>query len=432
MSLSNLPPKWTADWFPSEYKTRKYIFDTWRRVCQSYGFEEYLGPLVESLDIWKAKSGEDVGGSELTQITNREGKLDGLAIRPEMTPTVTRMVSRIWKECEKPVKWFSIANFYRNEKPQKWRNREFWQLNCDIFGEQSLRADIEVLTLALELLRAFNPPIGSYKLKLNHRQLITGFLTEVLWVSDWEKQKSITRLLDKYEKLSKADFAKLLSEIDTDISTDLLAEFMQARNIEDLRTAFITLAGSESFREFEEIISTLRNLGYTDEIEFSGSLIRGFDYYDGMIFEMFDTNPENPRALFGGGRYNGLADIFGVKWGISAVWFAPGDETMKLFLEGHGLLEAIQNKKEEKYFIPLLKESLFGDMQHIAKKLRHEGKKVLVGLSEKKLGKALQSASKGWFSYVVIYGQDEKTREEFVVKNLSSGEERIIKTLFDI
>ena len=203
MALSNLPPKGTADWFPAEFKVRKHIFDTWRRVCQSYGFEEYLGPLVESIDIWKAKSGEDVGGSELTQITNRDGELDGLAIRPEMTPSVTRMVSRIWKETEKPLKWFSIANFYRNEKPQKGRNREFWQLNCDIFGEEFLRADIEVLTLALELLRAFNPPSGSYKLKLNHRKLITGFLVEVLGITDEDKQKRITRLMDKYEKLSK-------------------------------------------------------------------------------------------------------------------------------------------------------------------------------------------------------------------------------------
>jgi len=158
MQISNMPPKGTADWFPEEFKIRKYIFDTWRSVCLSYGFQEYLGPLVESTDIWKAKSGEDVGGSELTQITNRNGELDGLAIRPEMTPSVTRMVSRKWKEIDKPIKWFSIANFYRNEKPQKGRNREFWQLNADIFGEAGSNADTEILTLSLELMRAFSAP----------------------------------------------------------------------------------------------------------------------------------------------------------------------------------------------------------------------------------------------------------------------------------
>ena len=424
MQLLNTPAKWTSDWFPDEYKVRKHIFDTWRKICLSYGFEEYLWPLVEPIDIWKAKSGEDVGGSELAQITNREGQLDGLAIRPEMTPSVTRMVSRIWKETEKPLKWFSIANFYRNEKPQKGRNREFWQLNCDIFGEESLRADIEVLTLALELLRAFNPPTGSYKLKLNHRKLITGFLEEVLGITDEEKQKRITRLMDKYEKLSKADFEKLLHEIDATANMTFVEQFMEARSVEDLQKHFITLTGSESFREFEEIITTLKQLWYGEEIEFSGSLIRGFDYYDGMIFEMFDTNKDNPRALFGGGRYNGLANIFGVKWGISAVGFAPGDETMKLFLEGHGLIQDIQENKQEKYFLPLLDETLFGDIQTLARILRKQGKNVLLGLSPKKLGKAIQLADKAGFSHVIIYGEDEKKAGNFVVKDLRSGEER--------
>lgn len=157
-------------------------------------------------------------------------------------------------------------------------------------------------------------------------------------ITDGEKQKSITRLLDKYEKLSRADFQKLLHTIDESIDMLPIEQFMSARSIEDLQNSFIALVGSESFSEFKTLIESLRTLGYAEEIEFSGGLIRGFDYYDGMIFEMFDTNPENPRALFGGGRYNGLADIFGVKGGISAVGFAPGDETMKLFLEGHDLL----------------------------------------------------------------------------------------------
>ncbi|NDK09217.1 histidine--tRNA ligase [Candidatus Gracilibacteria bacterium] len=425
--LPNTPPKGTSDWFPEEFKVRKHIFDTWRQVCLSYGFEEYLGPMVESIDIWKAKSGEDVGGSELTEITDRNGELSGLAIRPEMTPTVTRMVSRKWKEIEKPVKWFSIANFYRNEKPQKGRNREFWQLNADIFGEESLRADIEALTLSLELLRAFNPPVGSYKLKINHRQLISGFLSEVLGVADIEQQKSITRLLDKYEKLKRDDFKKLLLEINESIDMQSVEDFMEAKNITDLQKSFKELSGSESFVAFKEIIETLGNLGYAEEIEFSGSLIRGFDYYDGMIFEMFDTNTDNPRALFGGGRYNGLADIFGVKGGISAVGFAPGDETMKLFLEGHDLLSDIQNEHSKKYYFPLLEEELFENMQILANTLRKQGKNVLLGLSPKKLGKAIQAASKSNYSHIVIFGVEEKTAGIMKIKNLKTGEEETYK-----
>lgn len=421
--LPNTPPKWTSDWFPDEYKVRKYIFDTWRKVCLSYGFEEYLWPLVEPIDIWKAKSGEDVGGSELTQITNREGKLDGLAIRPEMTPTVTRMVSRIWKETDKPVKWFSIANFYRNEKPQKGRNREFWQLNADIFGEESLRADIELLTLSLEIMRAFNAPKNSYKLRLNHRELINGFFQIILGISDTELSKNLMRLLDKYEKLKKEVFDDEVKKLGIDDVVPI-HQFMAAKNLGDLKHMFISLAGDSSFQDFEEIFSSLEALGYGNEIEFSGSLIRGFDYYDGVIFEMFDQNPENSRALFGGGRYNGLAGIFGVKEWIPAVWFAPWDETTKLFLGWHGLLKEVQDHHEEKYYIPLLDETLFLDIQRITGVLRLEWKKVNIGLSSKKLQKALKYADKNNYSHMVIFGENEKERGEFIVKNLKTGEEK--------
>ena len=425
MQISNTPPKGTADWFPEEYKIRKYIFDTWRRVCLSYGFEEYLWPLVESTDIWKAKSGEDVGGSELTQITDRDGKLSGLAIRPEMTPTVTRMISRKWKEIEKPAKWFSIANFYRNEKPQKWRNREFWQLNADIFGEEWVNADLEILTLSLELMRAFNPPEKSYILKLNHRALIDAFLTEVLIIQKEDTKKFLLRLLDKYETLPKKTFEDELLKIGIQTPEPIHA-FMSLKTIEEIQTEFLSLAHNESLNEFIEISKTLTKLWYKNEIEFSGSLIRGFDYYDWIIFEMFDTNPENPRALFGGGRYNWLASIFWVKEGISAIGFAPWDETMKLFLEWHNLLENIIQQQDEKYFLPLLSKDLFSGTQILAQKLRSEWKNVLLGLSEKKLNKAQNFAEKKWFSHVVILGTEEKETWEYRVKNLREGsEERI-------
>ncbi len=426
MQISNTPPKGTSDWFPEEYKIRKYIFDSWRKVCLSYGFEEYLGPLVESTKIWEAKSGESVGGSELTQVTDRDGKLSGLAIRPEMTPSVTRMVSRKWKEIEKPVKWFSIANYYRNEKPQKGRNREFWQLNADIFWEESLNADVEILTLALDLMRAFDPPAKSYKLKLNHRKLIDAFLSEVLGIKKDEKKRDLMRLLDKYEKLEKDSFEKELSKIGIDTPEPIHA-FMSVKTIDEIQREFLLLAGNESLQEFSEISRMLTELGYANEIEFSGSLIRGFDYYDGVIFEMFDTNPDNPRALFGGGRYNGLANIFGVKEGISAIGFAPWDETMKLFLEGHGLLEDVINIQEEKYYLPLLDGELFSDIQILAQKIRSEWKNVLLGLSPKKLPKALKFAEKKGFSHVIIHGWEEKQKWEYVVKSLGNWKESVYK-----
>ena len=427
MQISNTPPKWTSDWFPDEYKVRKYIFDTWRRVCLSYWFEEYLGPLVESTDIWKAKSGEDIGGSELTQITNRNGELDGLAIRPEMTPTVTRMVSRKWKEIDKPIKWFSIANFYRNEKPQKWRNREFWQLNADIFGESWVNADSEILTLSLELMRAFNGPKDSYSLKLNHRGLINDFFSLVLDIQEDIVKRDLMRLLDKYAKLKKEEFEEELEKLGLNWEAKLLHDFMSAKTITDLQEGFVSLAWTESFMDFTSIMKHLEELWYSSEIEFAGDLIRGFDYYDGIIFEVFDKNPKNPRALFGGGRYNGLAKIFGVKEDIPAIWFAPGDETMKLFLEGHNLLEGIQKKYTPKYYLPLLEGIVFPEIQRLASILRLEWKDVNLWLSEKKLQKSVKYADKNNYSHIVIFGEQEKNAWEFIMKELKTGEEIKIK-----
>ena len=158
--LSNQEPKGTQDWSPEEFLLRKYIFDTWRRVCLRYGFEEYLTPLVESAEIYRAKSGEDVGGKELVTFTDLGGR--ELSIRPEMTPSVVRMLTKNYASSSKPIKYFSIANFMRNEKPQRGRNREFWQLNCDIFGSESFLADLEILQMALDLVLEFDPPQNSF------------------------------------------------------------------------------------------------------------------------------------------------------------------------------------------------------------------------------------------------------------------------------
>lgn len=148
--LTNNPIKGTSDWLPEEFAVRQYIFETWRKINRQFSYDEYLTPLLESADIYRAKSGEDVGGKELMVITDRAGR--ELAIRPEMTPSVTRMVSRFYKQATKPLRLFSIANFWRNENPQRGRNREFWQLNSDIFGSESVNADAEYQRRVLDFL----------------------------------------------------------------------------------------------------------------------------------------------------------------------------------------------------------------------------------------------------------------------------------------
>lgn len=422
--ISTQPPKWTSDWFPEEFKIRKYIFDTWRKVCQSYGFEEYLWPLVEDISIWQAKSWEDVWWNELTRLTNKAWEISELALRPEMTPTVTRMVCKVWKEIEKPIKWFSIANFYRNERPQKWRNREFWQLNCDIFGQNWIESDLEILNLALDLMLAFNPPKNSFSLNLNHRWLLDTFFSEVAKNID---KIALFRLLDKYKKLSKEVFIESLKNIwmtETNISDTIL--FMQCESIFELEDKFSFLTENEDFNYIKNIFEKLDKLGYGEYVKFSSSLIRGFDYYDWIIFEIFDNNLENSRALFWGWRYNWLASIFWVKEDIPAIWMAPGDETMKIFLQNWWCLEKLENQKNLVY-LPLLDEKFFLETQKLANKLRNEWKNILVWLQTKKIVKAIKYAEKNFIQNIIIFWENEFKKWEYILKNLKDWEENIFK-----
>jgi len=422
-AISNQEPKGTRDWLPEEFLIRKYIFDIWRAVCLRYGFEEYLTPLVEAAEIYRAKSGEDVGGREL--VTFRDLGDRELSIRPEMTPSVTRLVTKIYRSRPKPLKYFSIANFMRNEKPQRGRNREFWQLNCDTFGSDSPIADREILQLALDIMLEFDPPAGSFVLSLNSRKLLDAIL-DLSGVGRLAaaKKMSVVRTLDKWGKLSPSDIAARLKEAGlTPAGITLLQRFMASRSLEELASEMPELKNSDGFREVAGALSALEDLGYGDWIEFNPAVIRGFDYYDGLVFEVFDKNPENNRAMFGGGRYNGLAEIFGEK-NFPAVGFAPGDETTRLFLESWNLLGQVKERAEEKYYLPLLNAALAPDLSRLAKELRGRGLSVFTGLEEQKIAKALEFANKTGMTRVVILGEEELAKGIYKIKDMQSGAER--------
>lgn len=423
MILSNSEPKGTRDWLPEELAVRKYIFDTWRRVCRRYAFEEYLTPLVENADIYRAKSGEDVGGREL--VTFRDPGDRELSIRPEMTPSVTRLVTKIYAASPKPIKFFSIANFMRNEKPQRGRNREFWQLNCDIFGSDALTADIEVLQLALDIMLEFDPPQDSFVLSLSNRKLIDAVL-DLSGAAQLSKENklAVVRTLDKWQKLSRTEIIDRLQGAGLGKEAiAILDKFMTSASLDELVDKLPELRDNFGLEETARALKALADLGYGDWLEFNPSVIRGFDYYDGLVFEVFDKSPDNIRAMFGGGRYNGLAEIFGQK-NFPAVGFAPGDETTKLFLESWKLLDRAAADRQEIYYLPLLEEKLTTETGRLAKELRGQDKNVLVGLEEQKIAKALDFANKKKIEKVVIFGTEEARRGIYKIKDMGSGEER--------
>jgi histidyl-tRNA synthetase len=422
-TIANTPPKGTADWFPEELTVRKYIFDTWRKVCTSFGYQEYLSPLLENADIYKAKSGEDVGGTELMTFVDRAGR--ELAIRPEMTPSVTRMVTQIYDSTPKPIRYFSIANFYRNQKPQRGRNREFWQLNYDLFGSDNVQADIEILQIAIEIMLAFNAPEGAFTLFLNNRKLIDTILNDLAKIDEKQRQ-DVVRILDKWDKLSKEAVDEVLTEMGlNNEQIEVLRKFMNATSENELLASFPELKEDEGLTQVQQMTSTLKELGYEKLFKFQPNIIRGFDYYDGMVFEVFDNHPANKRSLFGGGRYNGLASIFG-KDSFPATGCAPGDETTKLFLESWDLIDGILESAEtNNIFLPLLDKSLKAENSKLAFKLRKDGENVVQNFEVMKFGKALSYADKNNFSKVAIIGEQEKEKGIYKIKDMKTGEENI-------
>ncbi len=417
IKLTNRPLKGYADWMPEEYLIRSYIFNTWRGVCEKFGYQEYLTPLLENADIYRAKSGDEVGGKELMVCVDRGGR--ELAVRPEMTPSVTRLVSRIYDQSSKPMRLFSIANFVRNQKPQKGRNREFWQLNFDIFGTDSTNADIEIIQMGIEIMLAFGAKAGSYICYVNSRKLI-DFILAKLEVTLEEKITEVVRIMDKKEKYSEELF---LAEL---VKCGLLPEdaqklysLMEMDELDDLKKIFPEIEDNKDFLNLRRILDRLLELGYGEYVKYSPSVVRGFDYYDGTIFEFFNLN--GGRSIFGGGRYNGLAGIFGGT-DFPAVGMAPGDETTRIFLEEWGLLPQLDFGK--KALVTLFDEQSYTYAQRIAKKLRLEGYFAELFLEcDTPLSKQLRYANKLGVDYVAIAGPDEQKQSSFKLKDMKSGEE---------
>ncbi len=416
-TISNQPYKGTSDMFPEEFAIRKAIFDRWRSICLSYGYKEYLTPLVEQIEVYEAKSGEDLGGKELMRLTDRAGR--ELAIRPEMTPSVMRMVTRYYESESKPLRLFSIANFMRAEKPQRGRNREFWQLNYDIFGTDSILADVEVLQIALQIMLSFNPPKGSFVLKLNHREQIRELLLGWVGLKE-EKISEIMRLLDKAGKLSEYELNARYVELEVKSDQiEKLNELAKVNDIDQLKKLIPNIAINE---DLQMIMNSLDELGYGEFYKYTPNLIRGLDYYDGMVFEVFDNHPQNNRSVFGGGRYNGLASIFGHK-DIPAVGCAPGDEALYLFTKSWDLQKELVEKVSKNVYIPLLDDRYAAEVLKRAVDFRQAGINVTTGVEVMKIGKAIAHASKSKYEYIALLGENEIKNNSITIKDLSTGEQ---------
>lgn len=415
-ALSSQPYKGTRDYYPADKRVQNYIFKVWSHVCQLHGYEEYGVPMLEPLEVYAAKSGQELVNEQTYMFTDRGDRQ--VAIRPEMTPSLSRLVAGRRQELGYPARLFSIANFMRYERPQKGREREFWQLNADIFGVEGILPEAEIITMGSEIMKAFGATEKMYVIKVSNRKFVNYMMASYLGLDAVQSQLMI-KLFDRKSKITDEEFRMQATEIFgpafADAGLRKIAVLTSAKAPSDLPD---DLRASQAVHEIEELFKLLEAAGVKNAV-FDATLMRGLDYYTGMVFEVFDTDPENNRSLFGGGRYDGLVGLFGVD-PISAVGFAPGFTTTEIFLRTHKLLPELSSTTE--VGIVPLGDALDGALS-FAKRLREEGVNCEVDITDRKLDKQIKAVVKKQIPFMIFVGDEELTSGQYPFKDTATTDE---------
>ena len=420
ITLSTQPYKGTRDFYPKEMKFRNWFFGKIRTALQLSAYEEYNAPMVESLDLYIAKSGEEIAKEQTYNFTDRGDRQ--LAIRPEMTPSVARMVAAKMNELNMPLKWFSIPNMYRYERPQRGRLREFWQLNVDIFGCDTFEADMDIIESAIGVLRAFGADETMFKVHINNRRFFNDVIASICGTSA-EESKKVSKIVDKKNKIPREVYEKELAELGIDGEKVAKIDALYTMSVHDATALCPDSVGS---KELNDLFDLLSETGLDKYCVFDFGIIRGLDYYTGTVFEVFDEAPENNRAMFGGGRYDNLVGMFVKNAKISGVGYGMGDVTLENFLITHNLTGEF-NETETKVLVARFDDVPYKEYITLTQELRNIGVTSGLYLGTKKFGKQIDYAIKENYTYMVIMGGNELQGGIVKVKNLITREEHEIK-----
>jgi histidyl-tRNA synthetase len=391
------------DFVPKECAARNYIFDRWREVARRYGFVEYDGPILEDLDLYKKKSGEEIV-KQLYDFTDKGGR--AVALRPEMTPTLARMVAANHREYKKPIKWFCLPQMFRYERPQRGRLREHYQFNADIIGESSLEADVELIALCVDLLRAFGFTAEDVVVRISDREFWIDFLrAQNVPEEKWEE---VLQAIDKSEREPREKTAARLGT---------LAE-----------PAFKILDGTGTSEKLERVVAALRNRGLAEFAKIDLGIVRGLAYYSGVVFEAFDRGGKL-RALAGGGRYDNLIQqLSDGAVSLPAIGFAMGDVVLGELIAEHPaakakMEEAIAAQRNLDIYIVIAKEERRANALAQIQALRDRGYRVDFPLTPTKVGKQFQTAEQLGARIAILFGDEWP---QVKLKDLRTGEQSLL------
>ncbi len=407
------------DFYPEDFSRRQHIFRVWRQNASAFGFQEYDAPVLEPLELYKTKSGDEIEA----QLFSFKDKGDReVSLRPEMTPTVCRMVGAKAGALKRPIKWFSIAEFYRYERAQKGRLRAFHQFNADIFGEAGSEAEIELIALLIQCLAGFGLTKDDFYVRLSDRDLWFFYL-EALGFNDAQSRALLTAI-DRYEKMGDDAF-KSYTEAHGDLPVDQkdkVLAFLKVKGLAELEAALAAFSSDKiaaRLNDWRKVLAGLAAMGLGDFVSVDLAVVRGLAYYTGFVFEAFDRKGDL-RALAGGGRYNDLVKKLGGP-DLPAVGFAIGDVTTGLLLEQRGLTPAYVTAPDVYAVIggEAERKAAFADIHA----LRAAGFKVEYPFKELAFGKQFKVASESAAKLALIYGGDELAKGVVKIRNLTDRTE---------
>ena len=405
MGLNKKPYKGCRDFFPEDMRVRNYFFEHMRRVAESYAYEPYDGPLLEEVELYKAKSGEELINDQIYSFTDRGNR--EVAIRPEMTPTVARMVANVHKQEAKPLRWFSIPNLMRYEKPQRGRVREHWQFNVDIFGAPKNLGEIEVLSLITQFLKSFGAKKEMFSILINDRSIVDAVFNKLLNLNNEDSYK-LYKVIDKAKKVTPEKLNVMISEVIN--SEDSKVIFTEYLSLNSFHNVVIFLEKYAIDKDCETFLNFTRLVSQTELnhfIKYDPTIVRGLDYYTGIVFELFDEHPDNRRAIAGGGAYANLLQIFNEQ-PLQGFGFGLGDVTLKDFLQTHKLLPDFSKPKHDIMLFYTSDEEEIPTFS-LAENLRSRGVKTEVSLGTIKFNKIFKLAeNKGYKRVGIVEKKDEK------------------------
>ncbi|MFB6085687.1 MAG: histidine--tRNA ligase [Halodesulfurarchaeum sp.] len=403
------------DFYPGEMAARRAMIDTLEATARRYGFREIGTPALEQTAMYVEKSGEEIV-EELYAFTDDGGR--EVAMTPELTPTVARMVVAKQQELSKPIKWVSTRPFWRYEEPQQGRFREFYQLNADIFGSAEPTADAEILAYAADALTGLGLTAGDFEFRVSHRDILSGLLESISGEVD---TRAAIRAVDKREKIERAEYHDLL--VDAGLTREQAAEFDDLLELGDLE-AVIEFAGTERVTEAVQnlrgVLAAAEDYGVREYLTLSLETARGLDYYTGVVFECFDSTGDVSRAVFGGGRYDDLIESFGGQ-PTPAVGVAPGLAPLSLLLERAGVWP--EESLATDYYVLQIGDTR-SEAARIVRALRDRGHVVETDVSGRSFGAQLDYADSINAETVIIVGEQDLSEGMVTVKDMASGDQQ--------